>query len=46
MTRRLVLVLLALPLLALACTDGVDCACDAQSGLGCVCDAGYSQATG
>ena len=39
-----ILALLALPL-ALACTDGTDCACD-QSGMNCVCNAGESQATG
>ena len=48
LTRRfLALSLLALALLpaALACTVGVDCACDG-GGLNCVCNLNYSQSTG
>lgn len=47
-TKRLIaalcLLALALPA-ALACTDGVDCACDGD-GLNCVCNANLSQSTG
>ena len=48
LTRRfLALSLLALALLpaALACTVGVDCACDG-GGLNCVCSADFAQTTG